>query len=338
MDFIDESKIYIKAGSGGKGCCSFRREKFVPKGGPDGGDGGKGGDVIIRAVRKTNTLLDQRVRPHQKAKRGIHGMGRNRAGKSGDDCIIDVPIGTIVKDLDTGEILADLKHEGQSIVAARGGHGGRGNSHFVSSINQAPTHCEPGEAGEEKTLLLELKLLADVGIVGYPNAGKSTMISRVSNARPKIADYPFTTLTPNLGVVRHREKDFVIADIPGIIDGAHEGVGLGLRFLRHIERTRILVFVVDMSPDTGRDELVELEKLQAELQQYSAELAQRKQIVVLNKCDITEGRTKAQEIIEIIKGRGYPCFMASTFSGEGLNEVLDEIVRELNDGEYQSIA
>ncbi len=327
MDFIDESKIYVKAGSGGDGCCSFRREKFVPKGGPDGGDGGKGGDIIIRATRKNNTLLDQRVRPHSKAKRGIHGMGRNKIGKCGDDFIIEVPIGTIIKDFETGEILADLIHEHQEVVAAKGGLGGRGNARFTSSTRQAPRYCEEGQPGEEKTLLLELKLLADVGLVGYPNAGKSSFISRISKAKPKVANYPFTTLTPNLGMVRWRDADFVVADIPGIIEGAHEGVGLGLRFLKHIERTRSLIYVLDLSPDTGRELLHEFETLQHELAAYSAELVKRPQIVMLNKSDLLHDHTAVNEVVDIIKGKGYPTFVVSAVTGEGIDPLLDEITK-----------
>jgi len=251
MDFIDESRIFVKAGNGGNGCCSFRREKFIPKGGPDGGDGGNGGDVIIEASPHYHTLLDQRYHPHYKAQRGQHGKGKNCTGRSGEDLVIHVPVGTQVRDFESGEVVADLVQAGQRMVAARGGRGGRGNARFVTSTRQAPKNCEPGTEGEERSFKLVLKLLADVGLVGFPNAGKSTLISKISSARPKIADYPFTTLVPNLGMVRHKGADFVVADIPGIIEGAHEGVGLGLRFLRHIERTRILLYLVDLSPDSA---------------------------------------------------------------------------------------
>jgi len=331
MDFIDESKIYVKAGSGGNGCCSFRREKYVPKGGPDGGDGGKGGDVVIRAVQKANTLLDLRLKPHIKAERGTNGMGNDCTGRCGEDFVIKVPIGTIIKNFETGEILADLAADEQEIIVARGGLGGRGNARFASPTRRAPRFCEEGKPGEEITLKLELKLLADVGLVGYPNAGKSTLITRVSQAKPKVADYPFTTLTPNLGMVRHRDQDFVIADIPGIIEGAHEGVGLGLRFLKHIERTRVLAYVLDCSPDTGRDLLTEFDVLRNELASYSADITKRPQFVILNKCDLTEGRERAEQVIEKIKASGYACFTASTFTGEGLTAVLDAIVKVLND-------
>ncbi|NLW69226.1 MAG: GTPase ObgE, partial [Bacteriovoracaceae bacterium] len=308
MDFIDESKIYVQAGNGGNGCCSFRREKYVPKGGPDGGDGGRGGDVIVEASTRVHTLLDQRYHPHYKAERGQHGKGKNCTGRSGRDLVITVPVGTIIRDAQTGDIVADLVKEGQSAVIARGGSGGRGNARFATPTLQAPRYCEPGEPGEVKEFVLELKLLADVGLVGFPNAGKSTLISRVSSARPKIADYPFTTLTPNLGMVRWKDRDFVMADIPGIIEGAHTGVGLGLRFLRHIERTRIILYLIDLSPDTERDPRDEFTVLRRELQAYSPELVERKQLVVLNKCDLPEARQRAGEVVAFVKDRGYPCF------------------------------
>jgi len=329
MDFIDESKIYVQAGNGGNGCCSFRREKYVPKGGPDGGDGGRGGDVIVEASTRVHTLLDQRYHPHYKAERGQHGKGKNCTGRSGRDLVITVPVGTIIRDAQTGDIVADLVKEGQSAVIARGGSGGRGNARFATPTLQAPRYCEPGEPGEVKEFVLELKLLADVGLVGFPNAGKSTLISRVSSARPKIADYPFTTLTPNLGMVRWKDRDFVMADIPGIIEGAHTGVGLGLRFLRHIERTRIILYLIDLSPDTERDPRDEFTVLRRELQAYSPELVERKQLVVLNKCDLPEARQRAGEVVAFVKDRGYPCFTVSAASGEGLAEIQDEIIRIL---------
>jgi len=330
MDFIDESKIFIKAGSGGNGCCSFRREKYVPKGGPDGGDGGNGGHVIIKASKHFHTLLDQRYHPHYKAPRGQHGKGKNLTGKSGQDLIIHVPIGTVVKDQETDTLLADLNRHDQACIVAKGGSGGRGNARFATSTMQAPRYCEPGRPGEEKTLLLELKLLADVALVGYPNAGKSTFISRVSKAKPKIADYPFTTLTPNLGVVRWRETDFVIADIPGIIDGAHSGMGLGLRFLRHIERTRIIVYILDLSPDVLKGPLEQFEALKQELGLYAESILNRKQLVVFNKIDISADIEGTQEAVANLKDKGYACFMASALTGEGLQSILDTLVRELN--------
>nr|HPL86795.1 Obg family GTPase CgtA [Deltaproteobacteria bacterium] len=242
---------------------------------------------------------------------------------------IAVPVGTVSRDARTGDMVADLVKEGQSAVIARGGSGGRGNARFATPTLQAPRYCEPGEPGEVKEFVLELKLLADVGLVGFPNAGKSTLIPRVSSARPKIADYPFTTLTPNLGMVRWKDRDFVMADIPGIIEGAHTGVGLGLRFLRHIERTRIILYLIDLSPDTERDPRDEFTVLRRELQAYSPELVERKQLVVLNKCDLPEARQRAGEVVAFVKDRGYPCFTASAASGEGLAEIQDEIIRIL---------
>lgn len=331
MDFIDEARIYVKSGDGGSGCCSFRREKYIPKGGPDGGDGGKGGDIIIRADADHHTLLDQRYHPHYKAKRGQHGMGKNMTGRSADDCIILVPVGTVVKDLATDAIIADLTAPNQAVIVAKGGNGGRGNARFATSTNQAPRYYEEGWPGEEKTLQLELKLLADVGLVGFPNAGKSTFISKVSNARPKIADYPFTTLTPNLGLVKWKGTDFVLADIPGIIEGAHAGVGLGLKFLKHIERTRVIVYVIDLSPETGRDPLAEFEILKKELEAYKADLIAKGRIVVLNKSDI--GKKRAKEAVAKLSDKGYVCCVASAATKEGVSKVLDAIVRELNAGD-----
>lgn len=285
--------------------------------------------MIVEASTRVHTLLDQRYHPHYKAERGQHGKGKNCTGRSGRDLVITVPVGTIIRDAQTGDIVADLVKEGQSAVIARGGSGGRGNARFATPTLQAPRYCEPGEPGEEKEFVLELKLLADVGLVGFPNAGKSTLISRVSSARPKIADYPFTTLTPNLGMVRWKDRDFVMADIPGIIEGAHTGVGLGLRFLRHIERTRIILYLIDLSPDTERDPRDEFTVLRRELQAYSPELVERKQLVVLNKCDLPEARQRAGEVVAFVKDRGYPCFTVSAASGEGLAEIQDEIIRIL---------
>lgn len=285
--------------------------------------------MIVEASTRVHTLLDQRYHPHYKAERGQHGKGKNCTGRSGRDLVITVPVGTIIRDAQTGDIVADLVKEGQSAVIARGGSGGRGNARFATPTLQAPRYCEPGEPGEVKEFVLELKLLADVGLVGFPNAGKSTLISRVSSARPKIADYPFTTLTPNLGMVRWKDRDFVMADIPGIIEGAHTGVGLGLRFLRHIERTRIILYLIDLSPDTERDPRDEFTVLRRELQAYSPELVERKQLVVLNKCDLPEARQRAGEVVAFVKDRGYPCFTVSAASGEGLAEIQDEIIRIL---------
>ncbi len=330
MDFIDESRIYLKAGDGGNGCCSFRREKYIPRGGPDGGDGGKGGDIILEASLRFHTLLDQRYHPHYKSQRGQHGKGKNCTGRSGEDLVIHVPVGTLVKDPATGEVVADLVEEGRQVVLAKGGKGGRGNAQFATPTLQAPRYTEPGTPGEEKTFQLELKLLADVGLVGFPNAGKSTLISKVSSARPKIADYPFTTLAPNLGMVRWKGGDFVMADIPGIIEGAHEGVGLGLKFLRHIERTRIILYIIDLSPLSGRDPIEEFTILRRELESYSPELITRKQLVLFNKCDMPDTLERAKDAVAFVSDKGYRSFVASALTGEGIDAVLDEILKEIN--------
>lgn len=325
--FIDEAKIYVRSGRGGRGCVSFRREKFVPRGGPDGGDGGNGGDVILVAQRNVSSLLDHRYRQHYIAQNGEHGKGKNQHGKNAPPLIVPVPVGTVVKDFYTGEILGDMVEEGQTLVVARGGRGGRGNARFATSTNQAPRYAEPGEEGEERTLLLELKLLADVGIVGFPNAGKSTLISRVSAARPKIADYPFTTIVPNLGVVRYNEgKTFVVADIPGLIKGAHEGAGLGIRFLKHIERTRLLIHLLDLSPLTGRNPIEDYHVLNEELMRYNPSLLKEKpQIIVPNKIDITEARERLKEVRDYFESKNMEVFPISAATGEGIKELIREV-------------
>ena len=284
MTFIDRVRIRVKAGDGGSGIVSFRREKFVPMGGPDGGDGGPGGDVIVRGDSNLATLLDFTYRDSWRAENGDHGSGANRTGAAGADVVLPVPRGTIVRDADSGEIIAEILEHGESMVVARGGRGGKGNAYFATSTRQAPREYQPGEDGAERTLELELKLIADVGLVGQPNAGKSTLLSVISAARPKIADYPFTTLTPNLGVVQLSDsRTFVVADIPGIIEGAHEGKGLGLQFLRHIERTRMLAFLI---PIDSMDWQAEYEQLRQEISSYSAELAQKPHCVVFTKMDL----------------------------------------------------
>ena len=261
MQFVDYTKIYVKAGDGGRGCVAFRREKYVPRGGPSGGDGGRGGHIIFRASRELNTLLDLRYQREYKAKRGQHGMGKKMHGKDGEDRIIPVPVGTLIKDAGTEEVLADLDSEGVETIIAKGGRGGQGNAHFATPTRQAPKFAQPGEEGEEKNLVIELKLLADVGLIGLPNAGKSTLISVISSARPKIADYPFTTLTPNLGVVKLKDlRSFVVADIPGLIEGAHRGAGLGFQFLRHVERTSMLLHLVDASDMPETDPVEDLKR------------------------------------------------------------------------------
>jgi len=322
MTFIDEARILVTAGDGGNGCISFRREKFVPKGGPDGGNGGNGGNVIVRSDRQLNTLLDFRYRRHYRAQRGEHGRGKNQQGKSGRDQVLRVPCGTVIRDAQSGEIIGDLTTHDEEVIVARGGKGGRGNSEFATSTNQAPRYAEPGTKGTECELILELKLIADVGLVGFPNAGKSTLISVISAAKPKIADYPFTTLTPNLGIVRYaEERSFTVADIPGLIEGAHEGRGLGIQFLRHIERTRVLVFLVEsVSSDPKRD----FKTLVSELKAYNPELQEKKKIVALTKTDIA---TPAQlkSVKKLSFGRGIPVVPVSAVVGKGLGELLDRM-------------
>lgn len=319
--FIDHAKIHVEGGNGGSGCVSFRREKHVPKGGPDGGDGGKGGDVVVQAASQLSTLLDFRYRPNFKADRATHGKGSDKHGKGGKDLIVKVPLGTIIKE--NGETIADLVEEGQSVIVAKGGRGGRGNARFVSPTNQAPRDWEPGEFGEEKTLELELKLIADVGLVGLPNAGKSTLISKLSAARPKIADYPFTTLKPNLGIVKYRDTGtFVVADIPGIIEGAHFGKGLGLEFLRHIERTKLLLILVDC---TSEDLNQEFSVLLDELKKYNPELLKRPRFALLTKIDLSPDK----DFGEFVKAAGMPVLKISSVADVGLSELKDLIWEKL---------
>lgn len=309
MKFVDYAKIYVKAGDGGRGCVSLRREKFVPRGGPDGGDGGKGGHVIFRAVKELNTLLDMRYRREYKAERGEHGMGSNRHGKDGLDMVIPVPVGTLIKDEGSGEMIADLDHDGAEVIAAHAGRGGLGNAHFATARRQTPRFAQPGEPGEEKSLVLELKLLADVGLIGLPNAGKSTLISVISAARPKIADYPFTTLVPNLGVVKMEETgSFVVADIPGIIEGAHNGAGLGFQFLRHIERTSVLLHLVDISDTVTTDPVEDFEKIARELVLYSAELPGKPLAVAGTKLDVVREGTRLRRLEEYCKEKSLGFF------------------------------
>lgn len=294
MAFVDEAKFHVKAGDGGNGCVSFRREKYVPKGGPDGGDGGRGGSVIIVATSKIHSLIDFRFRSHFKADRGVHGKGKDMHGAGGKDCIISVPVGSIITDGESGHVLADLAQEGDRFLAARGGDGGMGNPHFASGANRTPRFATKGKAGQERWLRIELKLIADVGLLGVPNAGKSTLLSKLSSANPKIADYPFTTLEPQLGVMHYSyHKPCIIADIPGLIEGAHEGIGLGHKFLRHIERTSILLHVVDCSDDMYMENFKTIER---ELLSYKEELSGRLQLVVLNKTDLVD-----PEMVEEIK-------------------------------------
>ena len=331
--FIDEIDVYVQGGDGGAGCVSFRREKFVPRGGPDGGDGGDGGSVWLEADPALTTLLDFRYNRHYKAPRGEHGKGANRHGASGHDLVIRVPLGTVVTDRDTTEELGDLTTRGQRILAIAGSRGGRGNARFVSSINRAPRRADLGRPGHGRWLHLELKLLADVGVIGFPNAGKSTLVSRVSAATPKIADYPFTTLTPTLGIVRvDVERTFVIADLPGLIPGAAEGKGLGHQFLRHTERTRVLVHVLDLDPGTGRDPVEDLAVIDAELDAYSPELARRPQIVVANKVDLFEpGAPRLAAVERHCRSAGLPFHAISAATGAGVPDLLRTISRRLED-------
>jgi GTP-binding protein len=320
--FIDEVRILVKAGNGGNGCLAFRREKYVPRGGPSGGDGGRGGDVMLVASEHQNTLLQFRFNPEHKAERGRHGEGSNRTGADGHSLEVQVPIGTIVYDEATGHRLYDFTHAGERFTVARGGRGGRGNQHFATATHQAPTEHEPGREGEEKRLRLELKLLADVGLVGFPNAGKSTLISRISAARPKIADYPFTTLEPNLGVVQLPDfRTFVVADIPGLIAGAHLGHGLGVQFLRHIERTRLLVHLVDVSEATGRDPVEDFEIVMGELASFSEELVRKPMIVVASKMDVAQDVSRVEAVRQLASSRDLPFFEISSATGLGIDEL-----------------
>ena len=328
--FVDEIDVFVKGGDGGAGCVSFRREKFVPRGGPDGGDGGDGGSIVLEADHSITTLLDFHYQRHYTAERGQHGKGANKHGASGDDTVLRVPLGTVVSDRDTGERLADLTARGERALVARGARGGRGNARFVSSTNRAPRRADLGRAGEERWIHLELKLLADVGVVGFPNAGKSTLVSRLSAAKPKIADYPFTTLQPSLGIVRVDDhRSFVIADLPGLIEGAAEGKGLGHRFLRHTERTRVLVHMVDLDPGSGRDPVDDWRAIQGELAAYSKELAAHPQIVAGSKAELpgTDDRRRALE--RLCGAEGLPFHAISSVTGLGLDALVHDIARIL---------
>jgi GTP-binding protein len=323
MDFVDQVKIYVKAGDGGNGCRSFRREKHVPHGGPDGGDGGNGGDVILEATERLSTLLDLQFQQHHVAKDGGNGEGSNRHGRSAPSHIIRVPVGTIGKHVETDEVLADLTEDGQQAIVARGGRGGRGNARFATPTDRVPTRSDPGTRGEERWLQLELKLLADVGLVGYPNAGKSTLIAAISHARPKIADYPFTTLVPNLGVVSvDEEQSFVVADIPGLIEGAHEGKGLGFQFLRHIERTTYLMFLVDISESVRVDSVESLQTLRKELKLYNPDLAKKPYAVAATKLDIAGKGKNLNKLETYCKKHHLRLFPISAVAGVGLKPLI----------------
>jgi GTP-binding protein len=323
--FIDEATIRVKAGDGGNGCVAFRREKFVPRGGPSGGDGGRGGDVIMESSERHNTLVHFRFNPEYGAERGRHGEGSNKTGREGSDVVLKVPLGTIVYDADSGEKVHDFSRVDERIVIARGGRGGRGNAQFKTSTHQAPREHEDGRPGEERTLRLELKLLADAGLVGYPNVGKSTLISRISAARPKIADYPFTTLQPNLGVVLvgdgPGEISFVVADIPGLIEGAHAGAGLGTQFLRHIERTRLLVHLIDVSDASGRpDPVKDFSVIMGELASFGAKLETKPMLLVASKCDVAN-KSKLATLRRFATSRGWDLYSISAVTGEGLDKL-----------------
>jgi GTP-binding protein len=330
--FIDRAKIHGEGGNGGNGVTAFRREKFVPRGGPSGGDGGRGGDVVLVADASLNTLLHLRYNPRHVAERGSHGEGSNRSGHNGADLIVRVPVGTQIFDAATGDLLHDLSHDGDRWVAARGGRGGFGNAHFTTSTNRAPRYHQSGSKGEELELQLELKLLADVGLVGFPNAGKSTFISTVSAARPKIADYPFTTLEPHLGVVDLGDfRTFVIADIPGLIEGAHTGAGLGDRFLRHIERTKLLLHLVDVSSVSGRDAVGDYEAVNRELASYNQDLALRPQFVVATKMDALDEPERLESLKQRAEQDGKPFFAISSATGAGVRELVNAMATKLEE-------
>lgn len=327
--FIDTAKIWVKAGDGGRGCISFRREKYVPRGGPDGGDGGDGGSVYIEAVSSLKTLIDQRWRQHYKAQRGEHGKGKGQHGHSGADLVIKVPLGTVVKDAPTGEVLADLTHEGERVLVAKGGRGGRGNARFATPTNRAPRYAEEGGKGEERALFLELKLLADVGLMGLPNAGKSSLLAKLTKARPKIASYPFTTLYPHLGLVEAGPfRSFVLADLPGLIEGASQGAGLGIRFLRHVERTNLLVHVIDVSEFAGMDPIEAYWVIEEELKAYDPTLLDRPRAVAANKIDLPHEKF-LHRLKRFCAERHLPLFPVSALTGEGLRPLVDYLASTL---------
>ena len=327
MKFVDEVRIRVEAGDGGNGCVAFRREKYVPRGGPSGGDGGHGGDVVLRVDTGLSTLLDLSYPQTLRAGRGEHGRGKEQSGSRGDDLVLRVPAGTLVYDDEDGDLLADLRAPGDAVVVARGGRGGLGNQHFATSTRQAPRHAQPGKPGEQKTLRLELRLLADAGLLGFPNVGKSTLIRAVSAARPRVADYPFTTLVPHLGVVRvDDDASFVLADVPGLIAGAHEGHGLGTRFLRHLSRTAVLVHLLDVSGLTGRDPVDDYDVLCRELVLASPELGAKPQIVVAGRLDLAETRDRFPEVRARFAGRGIELHAVSGVTGEGTRELVRRIM------------
>lgn len=330
--FADQAKIYVRGGRGGKGCASFLRTKFNPRGGPDGGDGGRGGDVIIRAQKEFYTLIDLKYRVHNLAKKGAHGSSNNRRGKDGLPCIIKVPVGTLVREGDSSGLLADLARDGEEVIVARGGQGGRGNSYFKSSINRSPRYAEDGKPGEERWLNLELKLLADIGLIGMPNAGKSTLLASISAAHPQIAQYPFTTLIPNLGVVKLPNfTSFIVADIPGIIPGAHRGKGLGYRFLRHIERTKLLLHIIDLAVPGHRDPFEDFRAINRELGLYNATLINKPQLIAANKVDMPEAQEKLADCVKSFDQRNLSLIPISAKTGEGIPELIRSLWGKLQE-------
>jgi len=332
MHFIDYVKIKVKAGDGGRGCVSFRREKYVPRGGPDGGDGGRGGHITFKSNDQLNTLLDLKYKREYRAEKGQHGKGKKMHGKDGKDCLITVPVGTVIKDASTDDVLVDLDKSGSEAVIARGGRGGLGNTHFATSTRQAPRYAQKGEEGETKNLIIELKLLADVGLIGLPNAGKSTLLSVISSARPKIAEYPFTTLVPVLGVVKlENYRSFVVADIPGLIEGAHRGVGLGFQFLRHIERTSILLHLIDVSEMGEGDPIENFKKINKELEIYNPLLMKRPQVVVGTKIDIAGDGMRLNRLSKYCKQEGVHFFTVSAVSGKGVRRLLSHLSVQLRE-------
>jgi GTP-binding protein len=336
MQFVDYAKIRVKAGDGGRGCVSFRREKYVPRGGPNGGDGGRGGHIIIRATEQLNTLLDLRYQHQYVAKRGQHGMGKNMHGSDAADLVIPVPVGTVVKDEETGEILADLDGAEKELIAAAGGRGGLGNQHFATATRQAPRFAQSGEEGQGRSLVIELKLLADVGLIGLPNAGKSSLISVISAARPKIADYPFTTLVPNLGVVKVEDfRSFVVADIPGLIEGAHKGLGLGFQFLRHIERTAFLLHLVDISVMSTGDPVEDLLKIDRELRLYNEDLMKKPQIAVGTKLDVADSG-KLDSFRRYCNDKASPFIAVSAVTGRGVRELITYVSQKVSADENRA--
>ena len=338
MKFVDEAKIWVKAGDGGKGCVSFGREKFIPKGKADGGDGGRGGDILLASDLHPSTLLEFSFHQHYKAENGEPGGGRKRFGRRGSDFVISVPVGTLVKDLETQELIQDFTKEDQRFVVAKGGKGGRGNARFASSTNRSPCRAEEGQRGEQRWLKLELKLPSDVGLIGYPNVGKSTLMARISSAKPKIADYPFTTIIPNLGAAKYGEfSQLVFADLPGLIKGAHRGTGLGLRFLRHIERTSLVIHLIDISQPRCSDPIEDFRSVNRELEAFSPSLLDKAQLVALNKIDLKHVRGRIPGLKERFDEMEIPLFPISALTGEGVEELMGEVIHRVEEGRERGL-